>query len=287
MCYGSFVRVRKISPFQQATSLLSRPEPDAIRQLRGGRAFAEEPDGESEVPSPEDAMEPDPVPVPYPEPGDGLPPLTPELRQVILDLARQPDIHSLSCPFKNYDLWNALIEEQIWRSKATGLPYQEAFCLCAPDSGIDGMQQYDYVSEKWPFHTPPIGSDVHTSWEGVCGGDLSSFLPGAASGRAMGPNRMNSASWSGCAATTPFPINTLATSTARRAPSWPGAGTSTGAMHWGYFERGGRNDGAAASSSGSRPSGTRSQTSVGRSDPKRLASKTCWRRMTRSHWNAS
>ncbi len=65
------------------------------------------------------------------------------------------------------------------------------------------------------------------------------------------------------------------------------AGAGGPVDHWGYFERGGRNDGAAASSSGSRPSGTRSQTSVGRSDPKRLASKTCWRRMTRSHWNAS
>lgn len=113
------------------------------------------------------------------------------------------------------------------------------------------------------------------------------FLHGAGCGREMGPTRMNFASWSGCAATTPCPIAALVSSIARRAPSWPGAGTSTGAMHWGYFERGGRNDGAAASSSGSRPSGTRSQTSVGRSDPKRLASKTCWRRMTRSHWNAS
>jgi hypothetical protein len=101
-----------------------------------------------------------------------LPPLTAELRKVILDLARQSDIHSLSCPFNDYDLWYALIEEQIRRSKAKGLKYQDAFCLCAPNSGISGMQAYDAESEGWPFQPPAIGGYVHISWEGVCGGDL-------------------------------------------------------------------------------------------------------------------
>lgn len=115
---------------------------------------------------------PDAVPDSEPAPSRALPPLTPELRKVILDLAGQPDIRSLSCPFKDYDLWYALIEEQIRRRQATGLPYQEALCLCAPDTGIDGMQTYDADTEEWPFHPPAIGGYVHISWEGVCGGDL-------------------------------------------------------------------------------------------------------------------
>jgi hypothetical protein len=49
----------------------------------------------------------------------------------------------------------------------------------------------------------------------------------------------------------------------------------------------GRNEGAAACRSAIRSAGTRFLASAGRSDPKRLASNTCWRRMTRSHWKAS
>jgi hypothetical protein len=52
-----------------------------------------------------------------------LPPLTPELKDIILGLARQPDIRSVSCPFPDYDLWYALIEEQIRRSRAMGVPH--------------------------------------------------------------------------------------------------------------------------------------------------------------------
>ncbi len=145
---------------------------DAMRQLRNGTKFPADSDEPTDVPAPVDVEEPQAIPESEPDPWRDLPPLTPELRKVILDLAGQPDIRSLSCPFKDYDLWYALIEEQIKRSKATGLPYQEAFCLCAPDTGIDGMQKYDDETEGWPFHPPPIGGYVHISWEGVCGGDL-------------------------------------------------------------------------------------------------------------------
>ncbi len=149
-------------------------ELDAMRQLRNATTLSADTDDLAEMPVPFEVpvKEPRVVPESEPDPRRRLPPLTPELRKVILDLARQPDIRSLSCPFKDYDLWYALIEEQIKRSKATGLQYQEAFCLCAPDTGIDGMQKYDDASEEWPFHPPPIGGYVHISWEGVCGGDL-------------------------------------------------------------------------------------------------------------------
>ncbi|MBP7623351.1 MAG: hypothetical protein KA763_05220 [Xanthomonadales bacterium] len=149
-------------------------ESDAMRQLRKGTKHSSEMDDRTERPVLLDVptKQPEIVPESEPVPRRELPLLTPELRTVILNLARQPDIHSLSCPFKDYDLWYALIEEQIKRSEATGWPYQDAFCLCAPDTGIEGMQQYDDESEGWPFHPPPIGGYVHISYEGVCGGDL-------------------------------------------------------------------------------------------------------------------
>lgn len=137
-----------------------------------GRKPAADSDEHGDAPAPVDLKEHPVVPESEPDPWRDLPPLTPELRQLILDLARQPDIRSLSCPFKDHDLWYALIEEQIKRGIATGLPYQEAFCLCAPNTGIDGMQKYDNETEEWPFHPPSIGGHVHISWEGVCGGDL-------------------------------------------------------------------------------------------------------------------
>ena len=149
-------------------------ELDAMRQLRNGTTITSEADKAVEAPALTEALEMEPraAPESEPVPWRKLPPLTPELRQVILDLAKQPDIHSLSCPYTDYDLWYALIEEQVERSRDTGLRYQEAFCLCAPDTGIDGMQKYDDATEEWPFHPPPIGGYVHISWEGVCGGDL-------------------------------------------------------------------------------------------------------------------
>ena len=149
-------------------------QPDAMRQLRDGMKLSASTDEPAEMPLPfaEPTEERRVIPESEPDLRRRLPPLTAKLRKVILDLARQPDIHSLSCPFEDYDLWYALIEEQIRRSEATGLRCEEALCLCAPDTGINGMQKYDDASEEWPFHPPPIGGYVHISWEGVCGSDL-------------------------------------------------------------------------------------------------------------------
>ena len=118
-----------------------------------------------------------------PDPNIRLPfDLTDELRQAILVLAQQSDIHSISCPFDDFDLWEGLIKEQLKRSLATGLPPQEALCLCGPDSGIKGMSAYydedEYVSPAIPDpvtgkHAPDFfGGEVHIPYEGVCGGDL-------------------------------------------------------------------------------------------------------------------
>ena len=101
-----------------------------------------------------------------------LPPLTPELRQIILTLAKQPDIHSVSCPFNDYNLWLGLLQEQARRSQATGLQREEAFYLCGPDSGIPGMEKYDSDADAWVFDPPPTGGDIHIPYEGVTGADL-------------------------------------------------------------------------------------------------------------------
>lgn len=108
--------------------------------------------------------------------------LTDELRQVILELAQQPDIHSISCPFNDFSLWEGLLKEQVKRSIATGRPPQEALCLCGPDSGITGMSKdYSWDEDGCPAIPDPVtgkfapdffGGEVHIPYEGVSGGDL-------------------------------------------------------------------------------------------------------------------
>lgn len=101
-----------------------------------------------------------------------LPPLTPELMRTIIKLAKQPDIRSVSCAFRDFHLWYALFREQVRRSRASGLPYQDAFCLCAPDTGLEGFEIWHPDREVHEFIPPRIGGEIHISWEGVCGGDL-------------------------------------------------------------------------------------------------------------------
>lgn len=181
-----------VNVIKRAVIQKSAADPDAMRQLRNGKKLESAAQAANKAQSQEDEPEQTPeeaeeqhhrtlrrrLGLPEeptesdPDPWRPLPPLTPELRRVILGLASQPDIHSVSCPFPDYDLWYALIEEQIKRSKAKSLPFQEAFCLCAPNSGIDGMQEWDAENECSPFVAPPNGGYVHISYEGVCGGDL-------------------------------------------------------------------------------------------------------------------
>lgn len=117
------------------------------------------------------------------DPNIGLPfELTDELRQVILELAQQPDIHSISCPFNDFDLWEGLLREQVKRSHTLGLTPQKAFGLCGPDSGITGMSKdYSWDEDGCPAIRDPVtgkfapdffGGEVHIPYEGVTGGDL-------------------------------------------------------------------------------------------------------------------
>jgi hypothetical protein len=78
----------------------------------------------------------------------------------ILELVRQEDVRSVSCPYDDLELWVSLFAEQVRRSAATGLPPQDAFTLCGPDGGL------------WDTPVEALGGYVHIPYEGRCGGDL-------------------------------------------------------------------------------------------------------------------
>lgn len=109
--------------------------------------------------------------------------LTDALKQAILQLAAQPDIHSISCPFTDFDLWRGLLGEQVKRSRLMGKPPQEAFYLIGPSCGILGLTDGILGDDEGTL--PPIpdpltgnyapdrwGGDIHIPYEGTVGADL-------------------------------------------------------------------------------------------------------------------
>lgn len=110
-------------------------------------------------------------------------PISETLKQAILGLAAQPDIHSISCPITDFDLWIGLLTEQVKRSRIAGKSPQEALCLLGPDSGVPGITNRWIEDCETPL--PPIpdpisgrvlfnlgGGEIHTPYEGACGADL-------------------------------------------------------------------------------------------------------------------
>lgn len=103
-----------------------------------------------------------------------------ELRDLILTMARRPDVHSVSCQFWDERLWKGLLEEQVKRARESGKPPREAFFLCGPDSGIPGIAKLHHGLEDLPPEEWFDGStveekmdgDIHIPYEGVCGADL-------------------------------------------------------------------------------------------------------------------
>lgn len=109
--------------------------------------------------------------------------LTDTLKQAILQLAAQPDIHSISCPFADFDLWKGLLTEQVKRSRITGKPPQKALCLIGPSCGIRGLTDEvlgddegvlppepdpvtgNYAPDRW-------GGELHVPYENTTGADL-------------------------------------------------------------------------------------------------------------------
>lgn len=106
--------------------------------------------------------------------------LSDELRDFILAKARRIDVHSVSCQFGDAQLWEGLLDEQVKRARQSGKPPRDAFFLCGPDSGIEGIAKHhhgleDLPPEEW-FKGDKLeekrGGSIHIPYEGVCGSDL-------------------------------------------------------------------------------------------------------------------
>ena len=92
-------------------------------------------------------------------------PLPADLINEIMDLLKRDDVRSVSCPFQDYQLWRALVAEQLKKSEESGLPPRKAMYLCGPDDGLHHAPYGDW------------GGDVHIPYEGTTGADLF-ILPG-------------------------------------------------------------------------------------------------------------
>ncbi len=110
----------------------------------------------------------------------GMADISDELRDLIISMAGREDVHSVSCQFRDAELWKFLMEEQVRRAKDQGKSPRDAFFLCGPDSGIPGIAKLysslDEVPEEECFDGSTLeerlGGDIHIPYEGVCGADL-------------------------------------------------------------------------------------------------------------------
>lgn len=87
-------------------------------------------------------------------------PMPQPLFEALVELSRRDDVRSVSCPFNDSALWRVLVEQQVRRGEATGLPVQQAYGLCGPDSGLPNFNAADW------------GGAIHIPCEGACGADL-------------------------------------------------------------------------------------------------------------------
>ncbi len=103
-----------------------------------------------------------------------------ELRELILAMARRDDVHSVSCQFYDFQLWEGLLSEQIKRARQMGRQPSDAFFLCGPDSGIFGVAKHypgmdEIPQDEWfkgDTLEEKMSGDIHIPLEGVCGADL-------------------------------------------------------------------------------------------------------------------
>jgi hypothetical protein len=145
-------------------------EMNAMEQLRGAKARPL-----VEAPSVTDDDPPD-----FTAPAFKRTELADELRDLILAMARRPDVHSVSCQFRDEKLWEGLLTEQVKRARETGKPPKQAFFLCGPDGGLPGIAKTfpgleDLPEEEWfdgSTLEERMGGDIHIPYEGVCGADL-------------------------------------------------------------------------------------------------------------------
>lgn len=142
---------------------------NAMEQLPGAKArrIVEE------TPADDDPSDVEAQPAMQPE-------LPDELRELILEMARRPDVLSVSCQFRDAKLWEGLLTEQVRRARESGKPPKVAFFLCGPDSGIPGIAKHhpgleDLPPEEWyngDTLEEKLGGDIHIPYEGLCGADL-------------------------------------------------------------------------------------------------------------------
>ena len=92
------------------------------------------------------------------------------LFETIAQLIKRDDVKSVSCPFTDFPLWRLLVEEQIRRAQASGLPPQKAFYLSSCDGGQMNLTGAD--SRRYPNEPHDWGGTVHVPYEGATGGDL-------------------------------------------------------------------------------------------------------------------
>ena len=103
-----------------------------------------------------------------------------ELRELILLMAKREDVHSVSCQFYDFKLWEGLLNQQVTRARKSGKAPRDAFYLCGPDSGISGIAKLhpgleDVPKEEWfkgDTLEEKMGGDIHIPLEGVCGADF-------------------------------------------------------------------------------------------------------------------
>lgn len=89
-----------------------------------------------------------------------------DILDLIVRLAKQENVHSVSCPFTDYGLWCELVTEQVRRSFTQGVRPELALALYGPDDGIPLVHdQFCRVDREW-------GGDIHIPYEGVCSADL-------------------------------------------------------------------------------------------------------------------
>ncbi|MCC7182361.1 MAG: hypothetical protein IT509_02175 [Rhodocyclaceae bacterium] len=108
------------------------------------------------------------------------PRLPDELSELILTMARRPDVNSVSCQFTDPLLWEELLSEQVRRARQTGKHPRDAFFLCGPDGGIPGVAKLypgleHLPKEEWftgDTLEERLGGHIHIPYEGVCGADL-------------------------------------------------------------------------------------------------------------------
>jgi hypothetical protein len=93
--------------------------------------------------------------------------LPPDLFELIVRLAKQEDVRSVSCPFTDYWLWRELVAEQVRRSIARGLEPKAALSLYGPDGGVPFVHDWLCRADReW-------GGDIHIPCgEGTCSADL-------------------------------------------------------------------------------------------------------------------